>query len=110
MTINLRHTVEPQALDHFVPAHVVVNVEGDVLHHSPHIDKYLDPTAALPSRQLLTMVRRDFRSELESALREAAEHRRPIVRQNINVEGDDRLQRINLSVGPLPVDQREVLY
>jgi len=110
MTFNLRRSVEARVLDRYSPAHVVVNAEGDVLHYSAHTGKYLEAAAGMPNRQLISMARRGLKLDLQSALREAAEHRRLVIRENINIEIDDRLQRVSLTVEPFKSEQEEPLF
>ena len=110
MASNLRHAVEARVLERFSPAHVVVNREGDVLHYSPHTGKYLEPAPGLPNRQLVAMARRGLRLDLRNALREATQTRRPVTREKITVEIDDRIQLVNLTVEPLGDHVRDPLF
>src|SRR5262245_10558557 len=110
MASNLRHAVEARVLERFSPAHVVVNREGDVLHYSPHTGKYLEPAPGLPNRQLVAMARRGLRLDLRNALREATQTRRPVTREKITVEIDDRIQLVNLTVEPLGDYARDPLF
>jgi two-component system, chemotaxis family, CheB/CheR fusion protein len=99
---ELRRAAEGFILERFAPAHVVATGDGDVVHQSARLGKYLEPAAGAPSRQLLAMARRGLRLELRAALREAAETRRPAVRPRVEVEVDDRRQAVELTVAPLP--------
>jgi two-component system CheB/CheR fusion protein len=110
MASNLRHAVEARVLERFSPAHVVVNREGDVLHYSPHTGKYLEPAPGLPNRQLVAMARRGLRLDLRNALREAMQTHRPVTRERITVEIDDRVQLVNLTVEPLGDHARDPLF
>ncbi|WP_411962142.1 CheR family methyltransferase [Mesorhizobium sp. CA4] len=111
LSYSLRQVVEAQVLERFAPAHVVVNGEGDVVYYSGRTGKYLEPPQGVPSRQLLTMVRSGLRLELRGALREAAENRRPVVREAIAVEeDDDRVQFVTLTVEPLADRGSEPLF
>ena len=97
---NLRRTVESRVMERFAPAHVVVNLEGDILHFSPRTGKYLEPPTGSPNRQLLAMARRGLRLDLRAALREAVEKRMPVAREHVEVELDDGKQFINLAIEP----------
>ena len=46
--LPLRHAVERRLLERFVPAHVVVNREGEVVHYSTRTGKYLEAAAGAP--------------------------------------------------------------
>ena len=106
----MRHIAEGRVLDQFAPAHVIVNSEGDVLHYSLRTGKYLEPAVGLPNRQLLAMARRGLRLELRAALREAMETRRPVRRENVIVELDDRVQPIDLTVEPIGDQAEDPLF
>ena len=110
MATNLRHAVEARVLERFSPAHVVINREGDILHYSPHTGKYLEPAPGMPNRQLITMARRGLRLDLRNALRESVQNRRPVTKERINVEIDDRVQLVNLTVEPLGDHTRDPLF
>ena len=110
MASNLRHAVESRVLERFAPAHVVINREGDILHYSAHTGKYLEPAPGLPNRQLVAMARRGVRLDLRNALREATQSRRPVKRERIAVEIDDRVQQVDIIVEPLGDNPRDPLF
>src|SRR5262245_58646843 len=110
MASNLRHSVETRVLERFAPAHVVINREGDVLHYSARTGKYLEAAAGLPNRQLVAMARRGLRLDLRNAVREAMHTRRPVTRERISVELEERVQRVDLVVEPLGNNDRDPLF
>ena len=110
IAVNLRRTAEARIMDRFAPAHVVVNVDGDVLHYSSRTGKYLEPAAGLPNRQLLAMTRRGLRLDLRAALREAVESRRPVTRYRVSVEIEERIQLVNITVEPFGENERDLLF
>lgn len=99
---ELRQAVAGFVLEQFAPAHLVVSREGDVLHQSAHLGKYLEPATGAPSQQLLAMARPGLRLELRAALREAVETGRRTVRPRVEVQVEDRRQAVALAVAPLP--------
>jgi len=107
---NLRRTTETRVLDRFAPPHVVVNRDGDILHYSSRTGKYLEPAAGLPNRQLLAMARRGLRLDLRAALRESMEGRRPTARRSVPVEGDDRVQFVDIMVEPVGGSDSDPLF
>jgi two-component system CheB/CheR fusion protein len=107
---DLRKAAEDRVLDRFAPAHVVVNRDGDILYYSSRTGKYLEPAAGLPNRQLLAMARRGLHVELRAALRDAMETRRPVRRENVAVELDDRVQPIDLTIEPFGDDKEDPLF
>jgi two-component system, chemotaxis family, CheB/CheR fusion protein len=97
-------------MERFVPAHVVVNREGEVVHYSTRTGKYLEAAAGAPSRHLLAMARRGLRLDLRAALHEAMETRHPAQRVGIEVELDGHMQPVTITVEPLDQDQTDPLF
>jgi len=107
---RLRQHVEANVLEHFAPAHTVVEADGNVLYYSSRTGKYLEAQVGSPSRQILAMARKGLRLELRTALREAVEKRAAVIRERVEVEIDDRVQLIRLTVQPLLDGDQEPLY
>ena len=102
LAVPLRQRVDAQMLDRFAPPHVVVNVDGEVVHYSANTGKYVEPAIGAPSRSLLGMARKGLRLELRAALREAMETLKVSTKQNVALEAeDDRVQFVTLSVDPM---------
>jgi len=98
----LKQAADHRILERYAPAHVVVTAEGDIVHYSPGTGRFLEAAAGVPSRQLLTIARRGLRLDLRSALREVAETRRAVTRDNLVVERDeDQSQLVTITVEPL---------
>ncbi|MGF6227858.1 two-component system CheB/CheR fusion protein [Inquilinus ginsengisoli] len=105
---GLRHAVEARVLEQFAPPHVVINRDGDVVHYSARTGKYLEPAVGIPNRHLVAMARRGLRLDLRTALREAVETGRTIVREGLAVESDDeRVQIITLTIEPMARNESE---
>ncbi|GAB2579108.1 PAS domain-containing protein [Dyella jejuensis] len=98
----LRQAVDQHVLERFAPPHVLVNRDGDVVYFSSRTGKYLEAPAGAPTRQLLTMTRRDLRLDLHAVFRETVESGKPATREGVAIEIEDgRIQIIRLSVEPL---------
>jgi two-component system CheB/CheR fusion protein len=110
LAISLQQAVERRVRERFMPPHVVVNREGEILYYSPRTGKYLEAPAGLPDRQLLAMARHGLRLDLRAALREANETRRTITRRQIGVDIDDRVQLIDLTIDPLGDHDTDPLF
>ncbi len=107
----LRQSVDAQVLEHFSPAHVVVNRDGDVVYFSARTGKYLEHAPGLPTRQLMTMARKGLRLDLRAVFRESLDSGKRSVRTSIPVEGDDgRIQMVRLTAEPLADRGAEPLY
>jgi two-component system, chemotaxis family, CheB/CheR fusion protein len=107
---RLRQHVDSHVMDAFAPAHIVVEAEGDIVYYSTRTGKYLEPQMGSPSRQILSMARRGLRLELRTALREAVEKREPVIRDRVEVELDNRVQLIRLTVEPMLELEQDPLY
>lgn len=110
--LTLRRAVEARMLERHTPAHVVVNREGDVVYYSSRTGKYLEAAPGQPSRQVLAMARRGLRLDLRVALQQAAETRRPVHRERVevDVESEGRVQVVGLTVEPLPDHEADPLF
>jgi two-component system, chemotaxis family, CheB/CheR fusion protein len=107
---SLRQSVEARVLERYAPAHVVVTREGDVINYSAGTGRYLEPPPGRPNRALMAMARKGLRLPLRSALHEAVESQRTAVRDNIELEADDKSELVKISVEPLRDDDNESLY
>jgi two-component system, chemotaxis family, CheB/CheR fusion protein len=107
---SLRQAIETRVLERYAPAHVVVTREGDVVNYSAGTGKYLEPPAGRPNRALMAMARKGLRLPLRSALHEATESQRTAVRDNVELEGEDKNEFIRITVEPLRNDDSETLY
>ena len=107
---QLREYIESHMLESFTPAHIVVEGDGNVVYYSSRTGKYLEPQVGSPSRQVLSMARKGLRLELRTALNESIERRRPVIREHVEVELEDRIQPIRLVVQPIIEGDQEPLF
>lgn len=108
--VPLRHIVESRVIEHFAPAHVVVTRDGEIVHFSTRTGKYLENAPGTPTPNVVAMARRGLRLDLRTALTEAVETRRRVIRQRLHAEIDDRVQFLDLTVDPLPDHASEPLF
>lgn len=100
--VSLRQAVDDQVLLRHAPAHVVVNHDGEVMYFSARTGKYLEVPAGAPTRQLLTLARKELRLDLRAILRGAQESGRMVERQGLTVEMEDgRVQLLSILIEPL---------
>jgi two-component system, chemotaxis family, CheB/CheR fusion protein len=107
---QLKEYIESQMLESFTPAHIVVEGDGNIVYYSSGTGKYMEPQVGSPSRQVLSMARKGLRLELRTALNESVERRRPVIRERVEVELEDRIQPIRLTVQPIAEGDQEPLY
>lgn len=89
-------------LDEFSPRHGIINQEGEVLYLSDGVGKYLEPAAGRFSSNIVKMARSSLRAGLRATISEANSTRRRIVHANLSVETEQGLQRVLLTVQPMP--------
>lgn len=108
----LRHAVEAQMLSEFTPPHAVVTRTGEAVHYSSRIGDHLEVAPGQPTRELAAMARKGLRLELRTALREAIEGNKRVVRSGLSAERPDgRVQTISLVINPLHTQiEKEPLF
>jgi len=87
--------------ERYAPAHVVVDTHGDVLHFSGRTGRYLEPSAGAATLSLASLVHRDLRLDVRSALQRAIAEGRRIEVPRLTVRHDDRAFGVNIVVEPL---------
>jgi two-component system CheB/CheR fusion protein len=107
---SLRQSVEARVLERFAPAHVVVTREADIINYSAGTGKYLEAPPGRPSRALMAMARKGLRLPLRSALQEAIESDRLVVRDNIEFDAEEHAEFVRLTIEPMHADDSEPLY
>ena len=106
---NILRSASAVVMEHFAPAHVVVNAEGDVLHYSIKTGRYLEPALGSPSRDLLAMARKDLRFDLRAALRKAVETHQTVTNDHVTVEVNGAgVQAVSLTVQPITEGEETV--
>ncbi len=109
--MELNQTASAFAAELFAPPYLLVNGDGNIVHQSASLSRYLELPIGPPSRQIVVLARRGLRPELRAALREAADTRRRVVRPRVDVEHDGTPLLVDLTVAPLPQREgQEVLY
>ncbi len=106
----LRHIIESRIIEQFAPAHVVVTRDGEIVHFSTRTGKYLENAPGVPTRNIVAMARRGLRVELRTALTEAVEEHRRVVRHGLHVEIDDSVQFLDLTIETLADHDTEPLF
>ena len=94
--------LERVLLDQFTPAWVIINAEGECLYFSNRTGKYLEPAAGLPSAEIVNMARPGLRLDLRAAIHKSVKTNQPVTHENVVVETNGDIQRIDLMVRPMP--------
>ena len=87
--------------ERYAPAYVVVDTHGDVLHFSGRTGRYLEPSAGAATLNLPSLVHRDLRLDVRSALQHAITEGRRIDIPRLTFRQDDRAYSVNVVVEPL---------
>jgi two-component system CheB/CheR fusion protein len=93
--------LERLLLDHYAPAWIIVNAQGEAMYFSPRTGRYLQPAAGLASMDVINMARKGLRLDLRTAIHTAVRKGQEVVREGIEVATDGEVQRINLIVRPV---------
>ena len=107
---SLRQLVDRRVLEHFAPAHVVVDREADIVFYSPRTGPYLEPPVGTPNRQLLNMARPGLRLALAAALHEVIETGLPVTPPPVAFQVDGRQQLVALHLETLTGRDGEPLF
>ncbi len=95
---NLQTLADQFLLQHFSPAAVLVNADGDILYINGRTGKYLEPAAGKANWNIHAMARDGLRHVLSGVLRKAQNQTEAIHMQDLTVGTNGGTQIINLTV------------
>jgi two-component system CheB/CheR fusion protein len=95
---NIQTIADQVLLQHFAPASVLVNKQGDILYITGHTGKYLEPLAGKVNWNLYAMAREGLRHELPGAFRKAMKDFNPVILRNIKVGTNGGTQFVDVTV------------
>jgi two-component system, chemotaxis family, CheB/CheR fusion protein len=98
---DLLLSIERVLLDQFTSPWVVINADSEALYYSPRTGKYLEPAAGMPTSSIVEMARTGLRLDLRAAIHKALKTGQAVSHDNVVVEANGEVQRIDLSVRPL---------
>jgi two-component system CheB/CheR fusion protein len=90
-----------QVADRYAPAYVIIDSEHEVLHFSGRTGRFLEPATGAATLNLLSLVHRDLRLDLRSALHDATESNSRVEHPRIPMKDNGRSSLVNLIVEPL---------
>jgi len=105
--INLQSLADQLLLQHFSPAAVLVNGEGDILYISGRTGKYLEPAAGKANWNIHAMARNGLQHELAMILPKALRDKETITRSSIKIEVNGSTKLLNITVHA--IEQPEAL-
>jgi two-component system CheB/CheR fusion protein len=99
---DLHQLMQRILLDEFAPKAVLVTEEGQILSASGEMERYLTVTEGTFQNNVIRLARPGLRVGLRSALSEAIKARRKVVHDKVSVQADSGVQRVRLTVQPMP--------
>ncbi len=97
-TQNIQSFADQLLLQHFAPASVMINQDGDILYITGRTGKYLEPAAGKANMNIYAMAREGLRNHLLSAIRKARQNYEPITIRNIRIGDNENSQSVDITV------------
>ncbi len=101
-TEDLMQVMQRIVLDEFAPRSVIVEEDGKILCASADMHKYLTVGTGNFQNNIIRMARSGLRIGMRATLQEAKLKRRRVVHDDLSVRIDGKLQRVMLTVQPMP--------
>lgn len=102
---DLQKEVTRTLLSEYTPPAVVVNNDLEIVQFYGHTGPYLDPAAGAASLHLLKMARGGWPVDLRTALHQAQEGNKSVVKNGIRITSGDVTREIGIEVVPLKADE-----
>nr|MBA2671559.1 PAS fold family protein [Gemmatimonadota bacterium] len=98
---SLQERAERRLLDHHAPAHVIINLTGDILYTSGRTGKYFEMAAGAPDNNVFTLARPGLRQEIRAAFHSVTASGQPAISRNITIGTNGGRQTIDLVMEPI---------
>jgi two-component system CheB/CheR fusion protein len=95
---NIQVLADQLLLQHFSPAGVLVNENGDIIYISGRTGKYLEPAVGKANLNIFAMLREGLRNEFPAAFRKAVMKKEVVVLKNIKVGTNGDMQTTNITI------------
>lgn len=86
--------------ERYAPAYVIIDGEHEVLHFSGRTGRYLDPSSGAANLNLLSLIHRDLRLDLRTALHKAESQNEVVKVEKLRLGGNGAAQWVTLIVEP----------
>jgi len=96
--LNIQKLADQLLLQHFAPAGVLVNENGDIIYISGHTGKYLEPAVGKANMNIFAMLREGLRNEFPVAFRKAIMKRETVVLHNVKADTNGNGQRLDINI------------
>jgi len=101
---DLQKEVTRTLLADYTPPGVVVNSDLEIVQFHGHTGPYLDPAAGVASLRLLKMAREGLPLELRTAIYQAQEANKTILKEGIRISSGGATREISIEARPLKAD------
>lgn len=98
MTKNIQTLADELLLQHFAPASVLINGEGDILYITGRTGKYLEPAAGKANLNIYAMAREGLHKELPGAIRKVKQNYNPLKLTNIKTGTNGGSQLVDVTL------------
>lgn len=95
---NIQSLADQLLLQHFSPAGVLVNEDGDIIYVSGHTGKYLEAAVGKANMNIFAMLREGLRTEFAIAFRKVITKRESVVLRNIKVGTNGSANTLNVNI------------
>jgi len=95
---NIQTLTDQILLQHYAPASVLVNKNGDIIYITGKTGKYLEPVAGKANWNIYAMAREGLSHELPGAFRKAMQNFDPVVLKNIKIKTNDGVFFLDVTV------------
>ncbi|GGJ92086.1 CheR family methyltransferase [Pseudomonas matsuisoli] len=92
--------VHQQALEHYAPPSVLVNLRSEIVHMSDSAGQFLHYAGGEPSHNLLTLVHPELRLELRTALFQAIQRGKSVEARRVQLNRGSRTVYVNMVARP----------
>jgi len=100
--VDLTAMAQRIVLDEFAPKYAVIDESGQILNSSANLEKYVHFQGGDYQNNLLKMVHSGLRIGLRFTLGEARKTSRKVQHDNLSIRLGDKIQRVMLTVQPMP--------
>jgi two-component system, chemotaxis family, CheB/CheR fusion protein len=97
-TNSIQTLADQLLLQHYSPAGVLVNENGDIIYISGRTGKYLEPAVGKANMNIFAMLRDGLRNEFPIAFRKAIMKKESVVLHNVKVGTNGGSQALNVNI------------